>query len=174
MRPEKKFLVDEVGNHLDKSRYCFLADYKGITVSETAELREQLAPQQAEFHVVKNSALRLATRERELPNCDDLLEGPTAIVVGGSNPSEVAKVLSRFAKDKQKVTPKGGTLEQTLLKADDIDQLAKLPDLPTMQAQFLGLLNAPAEQLVRVINAVPQNLLNVLDAKRREDEGEAA
>lgn len=170
MRPEKKFLVDEINNHLDKGDYFFLADYRGITVKETALLRASLAEQQAEFHVIKNSSLNVATKSRELPDLSDLLEGQIAIIVGGENPSEVAKVVTKFAKDKEKVLPKGGVLSGSRLEAQDIEALSKLPSLDVLQAQFLGLLNTPAQQLVRVINAVPQNMLNVLDAKRRADE----
>lgn len=170
MRPEKKYLVEEVGTHLDKSDYVFLADYTGITVAETAQLRASLATEEAEFHVVKNTVLNVAARERELPSLSSPIDGPTAIIVGGRNPSEVAKIVLKFVKDKDKVRPKGGILSGSVLSADDVEALSKLPSLEVLKAQLLGLLNTPAQQLVRVINAVPQNVLNVLDAKRRKDE----
>ena len=92
MRPEKKYLVEEVGEHLKKSDYVYLANYERITVDETAQLRASLAEHNAEFHVVKNSIFGVAAGERELPDVSEHLKGPTAIVVGGDNPSGVAKV----------------------------------------------------------------------------------
>ena len=103
MRPEKKYLVEEVGAYLDKSDYVFLADYTGITVSETAQLRQSLAEQNAEFHVVKNSILKVAARERDFPDLGEWLEGPVAIIVGGKNPSGAAKSLVGFNKKNKKV-----------------------------------------------------------------------
>ena len=85
MRPEKKYLVREAGEHLEKSDYVFLADYSGITVDETSELRAGLAVCGAEFHVVKNSALKVAAAERNLLGFDEFLTGPTAIVTGGDD-----------------------------------------------------------------------------------------
>src|SRR5690606_13335012 len=83
MRPEKKYLVEEVRNHLDKSEYVFLTNYDRITVEETSTLRKSLAEHNAEFHVVKNSVLNIAAQEREYPDLKEWLAGPTAIIVGG-------------------------------------------------------------------------------------------
>ncbi|MEO0797100.1 MAG: 50S ribosomal protein L10 [Verrucomicrobiota bacterium] len=169
MRPEKQFLVDEVSEYLSKSEYVFLTDFNRLTVAETAELRGQLAAQDAEFHVVKNSILNTAAKARELPDLEDVLTGPTAIVVGGPNPSEVAKVLMKFFKEKEKVEVKKGVLGDTSLSKDEVEALSKLPSLDELRAKFLSLLNTPASQTVRVLIAGPQGLLNVLQAKVDKD-----
>ena len=165
MRPEKKYLVEEVDRQIGDSSYLFLADYKGITVAETAELRESLAAQGAEFHVVKNSALDVAAKARNLPDFSNLLSGPTAIVSGGENPSEVAKVLTKFHKTKEKVGLKGGALGDRFLEQGEITELSKLPSLDILRSQLLSLFNTPAQQCARVLQAVPQGILNVLRAK---------
>jgi large subunit ribosomal protein L10 len=167
MRLEKKYLADEVENHLNKSDYVFLANYTGITVKEIAELRSSLAPHKAEFHVIKNSAFEVAARAKNLPKINDKLAGPTAIVVGGKNPSEIAKVLVNFHKTKDKVSLKLGVLGSSVLNSKDVHELSKLPSLEILRAQLLGLLNTPAQQTVRVLNAVPQGMINVLAAKQR-------
>lgn len=165
MQPEKKILVEEVGAYLDKSDYVFLADFQRVTVMETEELRRILAELDAEFHVVKNSILKLAAGERELELLDENLLGPTAIVVGGDNAPGVAKALEKFFKDKKKLEIKGGVLEKANLTVDEVSTLAKLPPAEILKAQLLGLFNQPATQMVRIIQAVPQGLLNVLQAK---------
>jgi len=165
MQHEKKFLVDEVGAYLDKSDYVFLADFQRVTVAETEELRHALAGLGAEFHVVKNRILKIAASERELGVMEDNLRGPTAIVVGGDNAPGVAKALEKFFRDKKKLEIKGGVLQKSSLTADQVSDLAKLPPAEILKAQFLGLLNQPASQMVRIIQAVPQGLLNVLQAR---------
>jgi len=172
MRPEKQYLVEEVNNHLNKSDYVYLANYERITVDETAELREQLAEHNAEFHVVKNSIFGVAANSKELPDVSEHLSGPTAIIVGGDNPSGVAKVLGKFFKDKEKVDLKVGILNDKTLDKAQIEALAKLPGLESLRAQLLGLLTQPGTSLVRVLNAVPQNVVNVLQAKVRAENGE--
>jgi len=175
MRPEKKYLVDEVSKHLGKSDYVFLADYRKVTVADAADLRATLGAQKAEYHVVKNSILNVAARERKLPAFENSwLTGQTAIIVGGRNPSEVAKILTKYFKDKEKLAVKGGVLGQSRLSAADVVALSTLPSVETLRAQLLGLLSSPATSLVRVLQGVPQSMLNVLQAKSQPAEAAAA
>jgi large subunit ribosomal protein L10 len=165
MRPEKQFLVDEINAHLDKSDYVFVADYQRATVPDIADLRSKLAAEEAEFHVIKNNILKVAARDRGFPELDDHLTGQNAIVIGGNNPSGVAKVLAKFFDTANKIEVKVGVLSSQKLEKDDILALSKLPSLEALRAQLLGLLSQPAQQMVFVLNAVPQSVLNVLQAK---------
>lgn len=168
MRPEKKYLVDELDRHLGKSDYVFLTNYTTLTVADTAELRAVLAPVKAEFHVVKNSILQVASKARQLPDLTDLLKGQVAIVVGGRDASGVAKVLEKFHKDKQKCKVRGGVLQKQRLSPAEVTALAEMPPVEILRASLLGMLNTPASQAVRILNAVPTSLLNVLQAKAKE------
>ena len=169
MRPEKKYLVEEVNRHLDKSSYVYLTNYERITVDEIADLREKLSEHNAEFHVIKNNIFGVAMASRNLPSLDEYLRGQTAIVVGGDDPSGVAKIVSDFFKKNEKVDLKAGVLDEKVLTKDEVIALSKLPGLESLRAQLLGLLAQPATGLVRVISAVPQNLVNVLQAKVRAE-----
>jgi len=167
MRAEKKYLIEEVETHLRKSDYVILANFTGMTVADAAELRTKLAAEKAEYHVVKNSSLRVAAKSLGLPDIEAQLVGPTAIVVGGSNSAGVAKILGQFFKDRQKIEVKAGVLSKKLISPKDVERLAGMPSLGVLRSQLLGLLNQPAGAFVRIINAVPQGLVNVLQAKAR-------
>ncbi len=167
MRTEKKYLIEEVARHLKKSDYLLITNYQKVTVADVAALRARLAPAQAEFHVVKNSSLRVAAKDAGLPGFENMLAGQTAIVVGGRNPSGAAKIVKKFFDEKQKLEIKGGIVGGKLFDAGQIAKLSELPSLEVLRAQLLGLLNQPATSLVRVINGVPQALVNVLQAKVR-------
>lgn len=170
MRAEKKYLVEEVETHLKKSDYVILTDFVGVTVADIAELRTELRKENAEFHVVKNSSLRVAAKALGLPDIDENLTGQTAIVVGGNNSAGAAKVVIEFFKTKKKIEVKSAILSNKLLSADDVKALAALPSLDVLRGQLLGLLSQPGTMLVRVLNAVPQSVVNVLQAKIRASE----
>ncbi|MGC6424930.1 MAG: 50S ribosomal protein L10 [Lentimonas sp.] len=172
MRPEKQYLVEEVNTHLEKSDYVYLTNYERITVDEIAELRAQLSEYDAEFHVIKNSIFGVAAAAKDLPDMSEYLTGQTAIVIGGDNPSGVAKLIGEFFKKKEKVEMKAGILNDRALTKEEIEALAKLPGIESLRAQLLGLLSQPATGFVRVVNAVPQGLVNVLQAKVRAENGE--
>ena len=170
MRAEKKFLIAEVESHLKKSDYVILTNYTGATVADLADLRLKLAAEKAEFHVVKNSSLRVAAKALGLPELEGALTGPTAVIVGGRNSPAVAKVLKQFFKDRQKIEVKAGVLGRKLITPKQIEQLADMPSIEVLRAKLLGLLQQPASRFVRVLNATPQGLVNVLQAKVRAAE----
>ena len=121
----------------------------------------------AEFHVVKNSSLRLAAKNKNLPDLSEFLNGHTAIVVGGDDASGVAKDLGKYFKSTEKVSVKGGILGDRMLSPDEVKQLSNLPSLEVIRAQLLSLLNTPATQVVSILNRPAQSLLNVCKLKQR-------
>lgn len=153
MRAEKQFLVDEVAGYLAKSNYLLVANFTGVTVEDATSIRAQLRPLGAEYHVVKNSILNIAAKQANLPDLSSALGGHTALVTGGANPTGVAKVLVKFFKDSSKLEVKAGVLDAKLLSAKDVEALSKLPSLEAIRAQLLGLLSAPASQVVRILVA---------------------
>lgn len=153
MRAEKQFLISEVETHLKKSDYVILANFTKVTVADTAELRKRLAAEKAEFHVVKNSSLRVAAKALGLPEIETSLTGPTAIVVGGKNSAGVAKILKKFFEEKQKLEIKIGVMDKKVVSAADLAKIAALPSFEALRAQLLGLFTSNAAAFVRVLDA---------------------
>src|SRR5438093_9704865 len=110
MRAEKQFLLNEVQEQLKGSPYLLIVDFTGLNVAQAVELRVRLAKAHAEFHVVKNTILKLAAKEAGITQFDGALSGPTAIIVGKekSDVSTAAKVLKTFAKEFEKPKVKLG------------------------------------------------------------------
>jgi large subunit ribosomal protein L10 len=153
MRAEKNYLIAEVETHLKKSDYVILANFTKVTVADVADLRGKLAAENAEFHVVKNSSLRVAAKALGLPEFESALTGPTAVIVGGKNSAGVAKILKKFFEDKQKLEVKVGVIEKKLITAADLSAIADLPSFDALRAQFLSLLTSNAAAFVRVLDA---------------------
>lgn len=168
MREEKKFLVEEVAEHLGKSDYFYVANFDRFTVADVAELRKSLAGEHAEYHVVKNSVLDHAIRQSGFPElAREILKGATAIVVGGDDASAVAKILDAFANEngrEGKLSLKCGNLDGRNLSREEVIALSKLPSLGELRAQFLSLLQTPSRNLLLVCNAGPQSFLRLLMA----------
>ena len=153
MRAEKKYLIDEVTGHLKKSDYVILTNFTKLTVSDAAELRKRLAPEKAEFHVVKNSSFRVAAKAMGLPDLEKSLSGQTAVVVGGKNPAGVAKILKKYIEEKQKLEVKVGVLDKKLMTAGDLAKLADLPSFDALRSMLLGMLTMQGAAFVRVLDA---------------------
>ena len=153
MRAEKQYLISEVDTHLKKSDYVILANFTKVTVADVAELRKRLDAEKAEFHVVKNSSLRVAAKALGLPEFESSLIGPTAVIVGGKNSAGVAKILKQFFKDKQKLEIKVGVMDKKIVSAADLSKIADLPSFGALRSQLLGLFMQNAAAFVRVLDA---------------------
>ena len=130
-RPEKKAIAGELNSKLDNCLFVILTDYMGMDVVKTAELRGQLRPLDAEFHVVKNRMLAQATSGTPFEGVDNELEGPTAMVTGTGDIVAVAKVLKEYVKDNELPVVKIGAMQGVVLSKEDIAQLATMPVFAT-------------------------------------------
>ena len=153
MRAEKNYLIAEVQTHLKKSDYVILTNFSKVTVADAAELRSRLTAEKAEFHVVKNSSLRVAAKALGLPEIESALTGPTAVIVGGKNSAGVAKILKKFFEDKQKLEIKVGVLDKKIVSAKDLNRMADLPSFEALRSQLLGMFSQNAAAFVRVLDA---------------------
>ncbi len=170
MRPEKATVVDDVVGWLNKSPFMILVDYQGLTVTGFSELRNRLAGINSQCHVVKNSLLKIASRNVGNPDCEKLMTGQTAIVFGDEDVCGAAKVLKTFTAEFKLPAIKGGILDKAALTAEEVAALADLPSKDMLRAQFLALLQAPASKLVRLFNEPGAQLARLLNSYKEKME----
>ncbi|HBM15468.1 MAG TPA: 50S ribosomal protein L10 [Lentisphaeria bacterium] len=165
MRIEKKQIVSQIGSILVDASFLYMIAYKGLKVKDFEQLRIQLEKAGAFCHVFKNTYIRKAA---ELNNLSELakvkLTGDTALVGGKGDCSAIAKIISEFIKKFNVVGIKCGYLEGSVLQAADVDAISKLPAKEILYAQLLGVLQAPARNLVSVLNAKLASPVYVLSA----------
>jgi large subunit ribosomal protein L10 len=170
MRPEKNLIVSEIKSRVDRTPYVLLTDYTGMQVPQFNELRNRLGGVNAELRVVKNTLLRRALADSNLPDLESYLHGQSAVVMGEADVSAAAKILKNFSAEFQKPKLKVGILDRAILNVDEIMALADLPSKDVLQAKLLGLLMAPASTLVRLINTPASQVAQVLKAYSEKGE----
>ncbi len=172
MRAEKQNLTKEYLARLNASPFFIVVNYKGLKVDQLAGLRAKLMQAGAEVHIVKNSIFRIAAKEAGVADLNGSLAGQVAVVTGKKDISSAAKVVKTFGKELDKLSIHFGYLNNQRLEQAAIIALADLPSIEVMRAKFLGLLQAPASTLVRLLNTPAQQMARVLQA-RSEKAGEA-
>jgi large subunit ribosomal protein L10 len=165
MRPEKASIVSDLSDKLKGSPFLLVTDYQRMKVDQFSELRNRLAPAGAEVRVVKNSFLKRAMADSGMPDVADQLTGQTAIVMGEKDVAPVAKILKMFAAEFKIAALKIGVVDKAVLSTSDVEALAELPSREILLAKLLGLMLAPATQLVRVLNEPASAFARVLKAK---------
>jgi len=174
MRSEKISILNEVIERVKASDFCFILNYGGLKVTQLTTLRQSLAKLDSRAMVVKNTYLGKIAKDQGWADVSAMLSGPTAVVTGTGDVTEVAKVLVDFVKKNDKASIKGASLEAAALSAADVDALSKLPSKDAMRGMLLGTLLAPATSLVRVLNASLLNVLYALKAYEDKKNGSAA
>jgi large subunit ribosomal protein L10 len=165
MRPEKATIVEDLSTRLNQSPFLIVTEYTGMNVLQFSELRSRLAGAGAQCRVVKNTFLRRAAAEVGYPDLAENLSGQTAIVTGESDVCSAAKILKVFAAEFQKPAVKVGVLDKALISKEEIRALADLPSKEILQSQLLGVLQAPLQMLVRLLNEPGASLARLLKAK---------
>ena len=141
---------------------AILIDYKGINVPQVTELRRELKKASASYKVVKNTLARRALKGTSFETLSAHFEGTTAIAYTGSDPVALAKTLTTFMKGAPMLQIKAAVVQGQAIKAAEVVDLANMPGKPELYAKLLFLMQAPATNLVRVLSAVPRDLVNVL------------
>ena len=165
MRSEKQYISKEYLERLNSSPFFIVMDYRGLTVTNFTELRSRLRGAGSEMHVVKNSIFRVAAKEAGLADLKGVLTGQVAVVTGQQDVSAAAKVIKTFTTEFSKGQMQFGYLKDQRLEGKDLMELADLPSLEVLRGTLLGTIQAPAGQLVRLLNTPGSQLARALQAR---------
>ena len=161
---QKEDLVVEIKDRLAEAGALLLIDYRGLSVKEMQELRNNLRAAGSELKVYKNSLTEIAMRELALPSMTEYLSGPTAFVFGGEDPVAPAKVLTQFAKEHKALELKGGLVENQVVDAESVKAIATLPSREELIAKLLGTMLNPIVGFARVLNGPTEAFARTVQA----------
>jgi large subunit ribosomal protein L10 len=172
-RAEKVAAVAELTERFQSSSGAVLAEYRGLTVAQLADLRHALG-EQATFSVVKNTLTKLAAAEAGIAaELDGLLVGPSAIAFVKGDVVEAAKGLRDFAKAHPLLVIKGGVLDGKAMTAAEITKLADLESREVLLAKLAGAMNASLTQAVYLFAAPLSQSARLIEALRAKREAES-
>jgi large subunit ribosomal protein L10 len=157
-RAQKEQVVEEITARLNDAEAIFAIDYRGISVTQAAELRGALSEADASFNVVKNRLAKRAAEQAGREGLDDLLEGPTALTYVKGDVVTAAKAISNFNREHEVLTYKGGFMNGDALDEERFKSLARLPAVEVMHGQLVGTVAAPLNGLVRGLGSLLSGL----------------
>jgi large subunit ribosomal protein L10 len=175
-RPDKVAVVDEVRDKLRDADAAVLTEYRGLTVSELAQLRGTLRPTSTEYKVFKNSLARRAAEAAGLAELLPLLEGPVAIAFVHGDAVIAAKALRDFGRTNPALVIKGGLLGPRVLSGAEVESLAEIQPRDVLLARLAGGFQAPLTKAAGLFQAFTRNLAYGVQAyiDQRVEAGEPA
>jgi large subunit ribosomal protein L10 len=163
VRPEKVQVVEGIKSELGDTQAAVLTEYRGLTVTELAQLRSRLGEAETSYRVVKNTLARRAANELGFDELEELFVGPVAVAYVRGDPVAAAKVLATFAREHPALLIKGGVLEGRVISGDEAKDLATIDALDVSRAKIAGLLEAPLRQIMFILQAPAGRILYVLE-----------
>ena len=164
-RNKKEIFISELSSRLKRAQATFLVDYQGLDVESMNKIRGELRKIGVEFQVIKNRLLKLACQDTDTESIKDQFVGPCALTITYDEdivaPAKALVDLSKVMKD---LKLKTGQISGKPMDAEAIKSLAQLPGRDQLLAQVLSAMQAVPTSLVRALNGVMINLLNVLKA----------
>ncbi|HEY6765894.1 MAG TPA: 50S ribosomal protein L10 [Candidatus Sulfotelmatobacter sp.] len=155
--------VEKLSKDLANVSNAVVATYSKMTVAQDYELRKALRGAGAKYQVVKNTLAEKAGKGTKVEGALKDLVGVTSIAYTTGDPVAMAKALTKYAKDTPEFTFKVGVVEGRVISIKEIEALATMPSKEELYSKLLFLINAPAQRLVTVMNAVGRNLAVVVD-----------
>jgi large subunit ribosomal protein L10 len=167
LKSEKERIVAELTEKLKETPTLFVADYRGLSVTEIDDLRTKLIEHGARFTVVKNTLTKRAAEEAGADALLAMLEGPTAIafIEADGDMVAVAKALTDSARTTRILAIRGGILDGSPIGEEDVKNLATLPPLEVLRGQVIGAITAPLMTVVGLISAPLRDLIGLIDAR---------
>jgi large subunit ribosomal protein L10 len=162
-RDQKEAAVKEISSELNAASAVFAVDYRGISVPQAAELRNQLRDNDASFNVVKNRLAKLATNGTDASEAlDEHLVGPTALTFVQGDAVVAAKTIADFIKANKVLEYKGGLMDGMALGPVEFNAIARLPGVDVLRGQLVGLAASPLTGVVRTLNQLIAGLASQL------------
>jgi len=170
-RATKESFVSDLRDRINKAPVVYLTDFTGLDVKAMTVLRRSIKASGAEYLVVKNSLAKRAFAETGFQDISESLDGPTGMVFGYEDVVAPAKALSDFAKDHDKKPVfKLGIMDNEILRAEQVDAIAKLPPRDVLYSMLAGVLEAPMAALASALEAKLHETAGLINALREERE----
>jgi len=166
-RSAKKALKTALGGEFSSSNAAIVAEYAGLSMAELTELRVKLRETDAQFKILKNRVAKVAIKE-DAPDASALIEhlnGPVGVVFIKGDAAATAKSVLDFAKEKKDFFKvKAGIMDGQAVTAAELDAIASLPSREVLLSQIVGSLVAPHKGIMGVLNGIPRQLVQVINA----------
>lgn len=172
-RDDKQRVVETLHARLGEIKCLYLTDFTGLDVESMNELRRRLSGENVEYVVVKNTLARRAIADSPYAELADQLEGPNAFAMSRVDVVSAAKVLTEFARDRDRPRIKAGAIEGRVVSLEEIRRLAELPPRDELLAQVVGYARAPIAGLAYTLSGLLSQFVRTLDAVRRKMEAES-
>lgn len=172
LKSEKEEMIKDLSEKFARAKTAVVAEFSKVDVETVTKLRAKLREGKVEYKVLKNTLAKRAAKGTSVEAIAEDFVGPIALAISYDDVVAPAKILSEFIKDMETIKIRSAVVEGKRVDVNGVKALAKMPGLPELRAQLLGMLNQPAGKLVRTIAAPGSQLARVMQAHADKSQGQ--
>ena len=163
---EKKEYIENLDKMSKEYSALFVTSFNEMSVKEMIEFRTEIRNNEGVTKVSKNNIVKifLDNDEKKKPLSEFLSQ--QKLLIFTNNPVGTAKVCKKFEKDLKKLSAEAAFFDNQLYSKEDIAKVATLPSLDEIRGKIVGLINAPASKLVRLLQRPDQDIISILQNKK--------
>ena len=166
-KTKKQTYIKEMKNFFSKTSSIFVTHYQGLSVKQIDELRSEMRKHGILFKITKNKITKLALEGTKFKKLENLFSGPTAVAFS-EDAITSAKILTKFAKNNSNLRIIGGIMGEEPLSLEDVAKIATLPTLDEARGKIVGILTAPAQNIMSILLAPGSKIVILALAKSKK------
>ncbi len=160
----KKQVVESIKEKIQNAKSVVFVDYKGLTVLEDTEFRNEFRKANCEYKVLKNTLVRKAFNELGITCFDEDLNGPTAVAFGEDETAAAKVVVEACKKFNDKISVKSAYVDGAYVDVKGVKALSAMPSKEELIAKMLGSMQAPITNFAGALSGITRKLVIALNA----------
>ena len=154
----KSEIVSQIKDKLSRAKSVVIVDYRGLTVSEVTELRNNMRAAGVEYKVLKNTMMSRACEELGITGVEEHLSGPSAFCFGYDDPVSAPKIMKEFAEKVNKTEIKGGIMDNAAIDNKVVEKLASTPSKEVLLTRLMWSITGSVRSLAIGLKAVKEKM----------------
>ncbi len=162
-KAKKQADLEALTEQFKNSNSAMVMSFSKLTVEKDQEFRNELRQTGADYRVIKNTLARLAVEGTPFEGVREYFKGVTSVATIDGEPIDLSKIVSKYVKENKDIFEfKAGIVDGRVIDFSEVEKIATLPSKEELIGKLLYLLNAPAQRMATVLNAIPRDLAIVL------------
>ena len=154
----KKQVVEDIKAKISEAKSVVLVDYKGLTVAEDNQLRNEFRKANVQYKVLKNTLVRKAFNDLGVTSFDADLNGTTAVAFGADETAASKVIIDNAKKFNDKLKAKSAYVNGEYVDKSGVEALASIPSREVLYATLAGTLQSLIGGLAVALNRVAEKM----------------
>jgi large subunit ribosomal protein L10 len=153
-KSKKKDIIDGLTKGLKTAKSVVFVNFHHLNVADEQAMRKALRASGVKYIVVRKTLAKIALKETNVAGEMPALDNEIAFVYGEDLTAPARETYSFQKKYKDNVAIVGGVFEGKYMSKEEMLNIASIPSIQTLYAQFVNVINSPIQGFVCALSEI--------------------